>query len=577
MLTKTKKLILLTLIVTSVAIGFFIFRSTAVFAQASLDFPTSFAGFSSQDLKTTIENIVRIVLGFIGFIFLLLLLYAGFVWMTSGGDEKKITRAKKIIASSVIGLLLTLSAYAIASFIVQRLTGAAENGSVGSSSTGPGGFGYALGSGALESHYPGRNARDIPRNTNIYITFKEAMDVKTICDPGPDGTYGTPDDPNRVNTASIQLKDMNSLEPADSNDTANDDTLEGITCQPTDASLKTFKFDPTANLGTGTGNVPYNVILVPHQIKTADNEDALAFGYSWRFTVNSVLDETPPKIISVYPNMGDIVPRNSIVQINFSEPVDPTNAAGFYSPTSTPASLYNSITLDDQPAPKPANAYYLAGTYASANQYQSTEFISNELCGQNSCGEKVYCLPGLITIYGEVTSAITDMAGNHLDGEFPAPYTFPSGDGTAGGNFDWRFQTTNTLDLKPPLMLTRNPGRNATDVDVYKPITMDFNKKLSASSLTSTNVGFYRTYPYPGGTAWDDQINYWVSKDDTKNLDTDPETETQVIIGHDIFKPLTPYHPGASSEIRDVSQNCYFPAQCDAPPYDGVGSLAECN
>jgi len=44
----------------------FVFVPFAVYAQVSLDFPSSFAGFSSQDLITTIENIVRIVLGFIG-------------------------------------------------------------------------------------------------------------------------------------------------------------------------------------------------------------------------------------------------------------------------------------------------------------------------------------------------------------------------------------------------------------------------------------------------------------------------------------------------------------------------------
>src|SRR3989344_3850517 len=123
-------------------LGLFLFAEPAL-AQVSLGLPTQFAGFSSQDLKTTIENIVRIVLGFIGIIFLLLLLYAGVIWMTSGGEEDKINRAKKIIAAAVIGLLVTLSAYAIASFIVNSLGGAV--------SPGPGGPPGICGNGVVEA------------------------------------------------------------------------------------------------------------------------------------------------------------------------------------------------------------------------------------------------------------------------------------------------------------------------------------------------------------------------------------------------------------------------------------------
>src|SRR3989344_8291353 len=79
-----------------------------VFAAPSIEFPTSFADFSSQDLKVTIANIVRIVIGFIGIIFLLLVLYGGFIWVTSPGGPGKIKRAQKIIFFSPTRLLITL-------------------------------------------------------------------------------------------------------------------------------------------------------------------------------------------------------------------------------------------------------------------------------------------------------------------------------------------------------------------------------------------------------------------------------------------------------------------------------------
>ena len=90
-------------------------------AQISIDLPTSFAGFSSQDLKETIQNIVRIIVGFLGIITILIILAGGFKWMTSGGSEDKIGEAKKLISAGVVGLVVVLAAYAIASFVINSL------------------------------------------------------------------------------------------------------------------------------------------------------------------------------------------------------------------------------------------------------------------------------------------------------------------------------------------------------------------------------------------------------------------------------------------------------------------------
>lgn len=90
-------------------------------AAASIDFPSTFAGLSSQDLKVTIGNIVQIVLGFLGILTVLIILLGGFQWMTSGGNEDKIGQAKKMISSGVVGLVIVLAAYAIAGFVVNNL------------------------------------------------------------------------------------------------------------------------------------------------------------------------------------------------------------------------------------------------------------------------------------------------------------------------------------------------------------------------------------------------------------------------------------------------------------------------
>jgi ABC-type nickel/cobalt efflux system permease component RcnA len=46
---------------------------------------------------------------------------AGFTWMTSSGNEEKIKKATATIKAATIGLILTLSAWAIWKFIFERL------------------------------------------------------------------------------------------------------------------------------------------------------------------------------------------------------------------------------------------------------------------------------------------------------------------------------------------------------------------------------------------------------------------------------------------------------------------------
>ncbi|MFH0873770.1 MAG: hypothetical protein V1846_02920 [Candidatus Komeilibacteria bacterium] len=101
-----------------------LFQGVLVKAQAltpSLDIPESFGGLGSQDLKITIANIVQIVLGFLGILTVLIILLGGFKWMTSGGNEDKIDEAKKLISAGVVGLVIVLAAYAIATFIVGNI------------------------------------------------------------------------------------------------------------------------------------------------------------------------------------------------------------------------------------------------------------------------------------------------------------------------------------------------------------------------------------------------------------------------------------------------------------------------
>ena len=98
-----------------------LFLASRANAQVSIDFPSNFAGFSSQDLKETISNVVRIIIGFLGIVTVIIILAGGFIWMTSFGEEDKIDRAKKLISAGVVGLVVVLATYAVASFVINSL------------------------------------------------------------------------------------------------------------------------------------------------------------------------------------------------------------------------------------------------------------------------------------------------------------------------------------------------------------------------------------------------------------------------------------------------------------------------
>ena len=81
-------------------------------------------GLGTQDVRTTVSSVIRAFMGLLGIVAVVIILLGGFKWMTAGGNEEKVSEAKKLIISGIIGLVIIMSAYAIAQFVV----GAVING-----------------------------------------------------------------------------------------------------------------------------------------------------------------------------------------------------------------------------------------------------------------------------------------------------------------------------------------------------------------------------------------------------------------------------------------------------------------
>lgn len=78
-------------------------------------------GWGTQDLKTTIMLVINIIMGFLGLLCVIGIVFGGFKMMTAGGNEDQAAGGKQAIVAGVIGLFIVIGAYAIASFVVQSL------------------------------------------------------------------------------------------------------------------------------------------------------------------------------------------------------------------------------------------------------------------------------------------------------------------------------------------------------------------------------------------------------------------------------------------------------------------------
>ncbi|TAK03257.1 DUF4215 domain-containing protein [Patescibacteria group bacterium] len=141
------------------------------------------AGFSTEgDLVLIIARLIRTVLGFLGVIVVVLVLYGGFLYMTAAGEQARVDKAKKVLTNAVIGLVIVLSSFAIAQFVVGSLSSAtgttAGFGPGGGGS--PGGF---FGDGGAQGKFVLSSANvecaEALRNFRPQLVFSQAVDAAT--------------------------------------------------------------------------------------------------------------------------------------------------------------------------------------------------------------------------------------------------------------------------------------------------------------------------------------------------------------------------------------------------------------
>ncbi len=546
------------------------------------------AGLSSRSIFDIIGTLINVVLGLLGIVFLGLVLYAGWLWMTAQGDPKQVDKAKQILINATVGIVITLSAYAITTFIVNLIQGATglDDGNTNSASgtVSIERLSGSLGNGALRDHYPERNATDVVRNTRIMVTFRDSMDIASFIEG-----YDTNDTPTDISDDTV----ANAL---NADNIKIYITTDGIEAALTDVSvafsddLTTFVFDPAAYLGSPTESVSYTIFLGT-DVLDADGDRVFEEGYEWSFETGTSIDTDPPAITSVVPVDGGSYARNIAVQITFDEAVDPTVASG----TRTSSGGFDAIQTAG------ADAAPLSGTYDISNGYKTVTFTTEDACGTNSCGETMYCLPGSDKITTTVVAAtpgtnppqvdiypydgIVDISGNALDG---------NSDGTAGDDYMWSFTTTDAISLEGPTISSISPNISEENVALDQVISIIFDDVLLASSVDAESIVLSNEEVSTGKAheMWYRFDTAFLSADGSPIVsDSAAASRTLVEISHGTFLESVDgltymYGVAANEGIKNQYQNCFVPAEgpsaegggCNAGPYccNGVSSLTAC-
>jgi hypothetical protein len=301
-------------------------------------------GLSSTDPRVIAARIIQIFLGFLGIIAVGLIIYAGFLWMTAAGNEDKIDQAKKTLVSAIIGLVIILSAFGIATFILTKILGAVGNGgnNNGGGSGGPaagiGGAGI-IGACSVESVYPTPNQKEVARNTSIIVTFKEDVDPSTICTTVTAGKCNG----SFAKTSNIKIYKSKDDPTVGTNLVAD--------AQVFNVDEKTFMFIPKTYLGSPSEYIWYTVNLSNNIVKPDGKsifESCQGNYLRWQFEVSNKIDLIPPQILSggVWPppdNDRDTSNPSPAIQATGSITVN--SVPKVYSPASV-TSISSFVALD---------------------------------------------------------------------------------------------------------------------------------------------------------------------------------------------------------------------------------------
>jgi len=87
-----------------------------------------YANNSSDMFLASLGGVIRAILGILGVVLAGNIVYGGYLWITSAGNPETVKKAKAWITNSIVGLVVTLSAYAITDYVITMSVTATGSG-----------------------------------------------------------------------------------------------------------------------------------------------------------------------------------------------------------------------------------------------------------------------------------------------------------------------------------------------------------------------------------------------------------------------------------------------------------------
>lgn len=87
-----------------------------------------YGSVDETSVATIVGTIARVIMSLLGIVFVILIIVSGYQWMTAGGNDEELKKAKQRMTNAVIGLVIVLSAWAIWSFVNTFLIGGGSTG-----------------------------------------------------------------------------------------------------------------------------------------------------------------------------------------------------------------------------------------------------------------------------------------------------------------------------------------------------------------------------------------------------------------------------------------------------------------
>ncbi len=532
-----------------------------------------------------VARAIRVFLGFVGIIMTIIVMYAGYLYMTSQGVPAKMDKAKTLIKNGVIGMAIMFLSFSISWWILNKLLESTQiQGVVATAKKYGEPLKGSLGAGIINSTYPVNDAKDIPRNTKIFVEFKEAINPASIIAGYSEGDIGGP-----LNTSNVKIFETDAGEAGA--------LAENAVFVSFDIAKKIFVFRPVNYLGSSEMPKNITVNLLPG-IEKLDGKAAFSGahnkGFSWHFQVSTEVDLTPPQVQSIIPRNNASEPRNVSIEVTFNEAVDPTISTGRYLLGEPPLFTNISTTFHELvEGVEDLDPTIIEGAYEISNAYRTVTFTTTVACGQDPCGDVIYCLPGnkdlnvflkaapvdptnLPQAEDIIPDGLADAAGNSLDGN-------GDGQGCSGvvnaekcpegsnDNYTWDFHTTDEINDTIPSVVTLSPDANQGNISLTDPISATFNVFMKGSTINSNTVSMW-----PRNYVGDVVDSWWFYA--TKQDQGDPENRSTVQINHPTLVALEQgaedYYPVFDQGLKSAYQICMFPASLADSNCEGAVSAA---